>query len=120
MNRPTPTRTKKASRSRGWLGALLLLVGFLAVGNPPARAQPPNDDFPGTTISGRSGSVAGTNVGATKQTGEPGIAGNAGGASIWYTWTAPTTGGYSFDTCGSDFDTLLAVYSGDTVDALTE
>ena len=71
-------------------------------------------------ISGGSGTVAGTNAGATKETGEPNHAGNAGGASVWYAWTAPAGGGvYTFDTLGSSFDTLLAVYTGTSVSALT-
>ena len=51
---------------------------------------------PGTTtwpradvIVGSSRSVAGTNVEATKQPGEPDHAGNVGGSSIWYEWSAP-------------------------------
>src|SRR5205085_1387523 len=47
-----------------------------------------NDDFANRApISGSSLSITGTNVGATKQSGEPIHAGNAGGASVWWTWT---------------------------------
>ena len=82
---------------------------------------PPNDDFASAqAISSASGTVSGTNVAATKQAGEPRHAGNAGGKSVWYSWTAPQSGVVAFDTIGSDFDTLLAVYTGSAVNNLTE
>ncbi len=56
---------------------------------------------------------------ATKQAGEPDHAGNAGGASVWFKWTAPVSAEVSLDTCGSGFDTLLGVYTGSAVNALT-
>ena len=39
---------------------------------------------------------------------------------MWWTWTAPATGSVTFDTRGSDFDTLLAVYTGDGLNRLAE
>jgi hypothetical protein len=33
-------------------------------------------------------------------------------ASIWWKWTAPTTGNFTVDTRGSDGDTILVVYRG--------
>ena len=79
-----------------------------------------NDSFfSRSAISGASGQASGSNVGATKESGEPNHAGNAGGASVWWSWTAPATGPVTFDTRGSDFDTLLAVYTGSSVGALT-
>ena len=88
-------------------------------------APPANDAFAGQVISGRSGSVSGTNIGATKQAGEPNhAAGNVGGPSIWYSWTAPASGSYTFRTAGSSsssdqLDTLLALYTGASVAGLT-
>lgn len=72
-----------------------------------------------TTISGAKGTVTGSNVGATKETGEPSHAGNAGGASVWWAWTAPASGTVTIDTVGSSFDTTLGVYTGTAVNALT-
>ena len=43
----------------------------------------------------------------------------AGGASLWWSWTPPASGAVTIDTQGSDFDTLLAVYTERSVDALT-
>ena len=65
------------------------------------------------------------NATATKEPGEPSHAGNTGGASLWYSWTAPFTGsvnivtGSSANLFYSDFNTLLAVYTGNAVNALT-
>jgi VCBS repeat-containing protein len=83
--------------------------------------SPVNDDFADRiTLSGRSGSRTGdTNVGATKEPGEPNHPDDPGGASVWYAWTAPSSGTVTIDTAGSDFDTLLAVYTGVAVDALS-
>ena len=82
---------------------------------------PANDDFANATgLSGPSDSRTGdTNVFATKEPLEPKIAGNDGGASLWYSWIAPATGSVLVDTAGSDFDTLLGVYIGSSVDGLT-
>jgi hypothetical protein len=82
---------------------------------------PPNDNFANaiTLGNGSSGSVSGNNANATKEPGEPDHAGNPGGASVWYTWTAPSTSPVTFDTCMSGFDTLLAVYAGNGVSALS-
>lgn len=84
-------------------------------------APPANDNFANATVIGNiSGNVTGTNVQATKETGEPNHAGNAGGHSVWYKWTAPALN-YSatFTLKNSNFDTLLAVYTGSSVNALT-
>ena len=81
---------------------------------------PPNDAFANAqVITGATGTVSGTNRGATKETGEPDHGGHPGGRSVWYRWTAPSTGTFRFDTCSSNFDTVLAAYSGTTVNALT-
>ncbi|MGA3171626.1 MAG: immunoglobulin domain-containing protein [Chthoniobacteraceae bacterium] len=80
----------------------------------------PNDNFASATvITGESGVVTGNNEGATKEPGEPDIAGNSGGKSIWYLWTPLTTGPVTFTTYGSTFDTLLGVFTGSSVTTLT-
>jgi hypothetical protein len=53
-----------------------------------------------------------SNVHASKDTGEPDHAGNAGGKSVWWRWRAPRSGSVRLHTTGSSFDTLLAVYTG--------
>ncbi|MDM8537731.1 hypothetical protein QUF70_13320, partial [Desulfobacterales bacterium HSG17] len=83
---------------------------------------PENDNFENSTIiTGLSGTAAGSNIDATKETGEPDHAGSPGGASIWWSWTAPETAYFSFDTKGSGFSTLLiGIYTGSSLNNLTE
>jgi len=104
-------------------------TGFISVATPGGSATSAttftvtsgsNDSFAnGQVISGNAGSVNGSNATATKEAGEPTHAGNAGGKSLWYYWTAPGTGPVTLDTVGSGFDTLLGVYTGNSVGALT-
>jgi subtilisin family serine protease len=83
--------------------------------------QPPaNDRFANrAALTGTTAAATGSNVDAAKETGEPAHAGNAGGKSVWWTWTAPTNGAVTISTMGSAFDTLLGVYAGTTVSALS-
>jgi hypothetical protein len=53
------------------------------------------------------------------EAGEPRHANKAGGHSLWLTWRAPANGVVTFNTLGSLFDTVLAVYSGRDLNALT-
>jgi hypothetical protein len=81
---------------------------------------PPNDDFAaGLVVDGDPGRVEGFNLGATREPGEPMIEDNEGGRSVWWRWVAPRTESVSVFTFGSDFDTLLGVYTGTAVNALT-
>ena len=52
-----------------------------------------------------------SNVNATHQKGEPQHAGVPGGKSVWFAWRPTVTGTVVMDTGGSDFDTVLAVYT---------
>jgi uncharacterized delta-60 repeat protein len=81
---------------------------------------PPNDNFASRIpLAGPTNAVIGTNVGATKEPGEPNHAGNPGGKSVWWTWTAPAGGNVLVTTFGSSFDALLAIYTGSSVSNLT-
>jgi hypothetical protein len=84
------------------------------------RVPPPNDDFTNrTVIDGSTNVVYGTISGAAKEPGEPDHAGNAGGNSVWWTWTAPSNGAVTLTTAGSTFYALLAVYTGPALSNLT-
>lgn len=81
--------------------------------------RPVNDLFANRIVlSGSSGSATGTSVNASTEPGEPNHAGNVGGASIWWKWTAPAAGQAAINTSGSSFGTLLAVYTGTAVSSL--
>ncbi len=79
---------------------------------PPANGF--NDNLSAARLlsaSAPSFTTQGTNTEATKETGEPWHAGNRGGKSVWWRWTAPQTAIVTITTEGSNFDTLLAVYT---------
>ncbi|HSU67686.1 MAG TPA: PPC domain-containing protein, partial [Tepidisphaeraceae bacterium] len=107
----------KAVNSAGTSGFSSAASGVRAT----SSSGPVNDNFiSATIISGTSITATGTNAKATKETGEPAtIAGNSGGHSVWWAWTAPTSGTATIDTHGSSFDTLLGVYTGSSVSSLT-
>jgi hypothetical protein len=87
---------------------------------PPATG-PAGDRFSASVpLTGTTGKATASNVGATLETGEPVHAGVSNGASIWWVWTAPATRSVTIDTAGSGFDTILAVYRGSAVNALTK
>lgn len=99
----------------GWNGA----QGAIQLHIAPS-VSPTNDNFASrTSVSGAAVATTGTNAGATAESGEPGHARNTATKSVWWTWTAPQTGLVSVDTSGSRFDTLLAVYTGSNLTALS-
>jgi len=86
-----------------------------------APASPPNDTFANAEpLLGDTGVLDATNVGASKEVGEPDHAGRSGGASVWWRFEASQDGTLTLDTTGSTFDTVLAVYTGATLDGLRE
>lgn len=64
-------------------------------------------------------SASGYTWGASKQAGEPDHGGDPGGASVWYSWTAPISGVARITAC-CGWAPLIGVYTGSAVDALTE
>jgi hypothetical protein len=82
------------------------------------------------TLASDTSIAEGSNSGATTEPGEPEHAGNGGPYhSVWWDWSDNTTAmapenstegdTLMIDTEGSDFDTVLAVYTGMTVSNLT-
>jgi len=83
---------------------------------------PANDSFANAAViavTGPAVSVTGTNIQAGKEPGEPNHAASAGGRSVWWRFVAPVAGRLTVTTLGSNFDTLLAAYTGSAVGALT-
>lgn len=94
-------------------GAISLQVNF-------AGQTPPNDNFASRTLlTGTTATTTGSNLNATAETGEPRHDGFDPVRSIWWRWTAPASGVVEVNTIGSDFDTLLGIYTGTAVNALT-
>lgn len=107
-------------RLRGALQALLCGLVLLCAGATHA-APPLNDDFSkADPLTGDSGSASTSTLEATRETSEPLHAGVTGTGSVWWQWSTLTTSTATFDTFGSNFDTLLAVYVGSDLPSLTE
>lgn len=95
-----------------------------------ATPPPPNDDFQdATTLTGQiseapngnrsyAASMFGYNWLATKETGEPDHGPDEGGASVWYSWTAPGSGRVTVHACCA-LVRSVALYEGALVNALT-
>ncbi|MGZ5568463.1 MAG: InlB B-repeat-containing protein, partial [Limisphaerales bacterium] len=78
------------------------------------------DDFSiRVPLYGRNITANSSNIGATKEPGEPNHAGNPGGKSVWWTWNPVSAGPVTISTAGSTFNTVLGVYTGSTVSNLT-
>lgn len=93
-----------------------------------ATPVPVNDDFSDATVlSGQmlqngvyAAGASGFTWNATKEPGEPEHAGDPGGASVWYSWTAPFSDPAVLTACGRFEKTLLGVYTGSSVNSLTQ
>ena len=101
------------SRFTPWL---ILVLGLAATS---AFAQA-NDNFASAAvITGATGTTNGSNVGATLELPcetnsivvDDYFSPSAVTASVWYAWTAPSSGTAEFDTTNSDFDTVLSVWT---------
>lgn len=74
---------------------------------------PPNDDVQNApTLSGLRGEARGTNVAASRER-------QGGAASVWFRWRAPITRRMVMTTIGSNFDTVLRVYTGARIGTLS-
>lgn len=85
-------------------------------------AAPANDNFgSAAALSGNLAVDSVSNVEASKEANEPDHAGDTGGLSVWWAWTAPSDGlltvstAGSMDEIGAPLDTVLAIYTGEPV-----
>jgi len=97
----------------GWssnIGQIQLNIAL----NPP----PPNDNFANRIgLAGETANATGSNIEATQEVDEPTQSGTIN--SVWWTWTAPSSGNYTFDTQGSGFDTYLYLFTGNELTNLS-
>jgi len=109
------------------LRATLLALVFAGLLVPAAAAAPPaNDDFadrevlPSGFPGGEPVEVTRSNVEATKEEGEFIPSGpSPAGHSIWFEWEATSTDWVSVGVCGTEFPTILNVFTGTEIDHLT-
>ncbi len=95
-------------------------LNVLMSGSGNGSARPSNDNFASAYSLGSSSTrtVRGSNINATREYGEPYHAGQSGGHSVWFTWTAPYTGYVRLSTGGSSFRPVVAAYYGSSFPAL--
>lgn len=133
VNDQAPVLADGTTNWHGWLTLppgtnFIQAFGIDYVGNGgPIQAvrvlyiNPTNDDFASPIeLAGLAGGDLAMNERATREPGEPLHAGNDGGRSIWYSWRAPGNGTLFLSTTNSDFDTLLGLYTGESVGQLHE
>lgn len=79
-----------------------------------------SDDWENAAVlSGMSGSVTASNRTATVERGEP-FEVNGDKTTVWWKWSPAAATKVVFDTYGSDFNTVLGVYTGTSVSTLVE
>jgi thiol-disulfide isomerase/thioredoxin len=89
-------------------------------------AAPTNDNFANATVISGVTNFFASNVDATTEPGESLHAGEPTINTVWWKWTAPYTGTFRVVTSNSvvsgqvPLDTVVAVYTGDTVSNLTQ
>lgn len=78
-----------------------------------------NDNFVNAhLLNDTNGSLQHDNTTATREVGEPSqVAGN-GGRSLWYSFSNASDGSLTVDLSGSDFDTVLEVFTGSSLSSL--
>ena len=102
--------------ARGTNGA-----GEVSVSKPVTiRGVPFNDAFADRPyLVEYEGTTTSRVTGATSQPGEPSHAGLAASASVWWSWQAPGTGPVTWRTDSAPSSSVLAVYTGTNLNALT-
>lgn len=108
-------RGGKACRNGRWvIGWTLLTVCSRIV-----VAAPANDSFEaGPVYNMPLVEVTGSNVGATREAGEPVHGADLAGRTVWYSWTAPAAGQLVAAVRGHNFRPAITIYRGDFLDAL--
>jgi hypothetical protein len=107
-------RTRYVNRSALAASALAAVL-WLCLAGTASAAAPANDDFASAApLSGLPANATGTVLDATWEAGEP----SGYDHTVWWSWTAPSDGDVTVDTCGSGTGTRLGVYTGNSVEAL--
>ncbi len=92
--------------------------GAFALDIRPGSVSATNDNFAAAIDLGNEATVQieASNLDATIEPQEPGNF--DGGASVWWKWTAPTTGPVEINTLDSEIDTGLVIYTGNSLASL--
>ena len=118
MNPPKTARIRTLTLP---LSALLALLTMLAPVSAYAAA-PSNDNFADRTpVTALPFTSSQNTAEAGEEVGEPmPDCGYGVGKTVWYEYTPTTSGMVQVDTVGSDFDTVLGIWTGDSLATLTD
>lgn len=97
--------------------------GQFLYGEPGPVVRPANDDFADATVlaSGLVAQGTARSTNATREIGEPAhVAGGTPLHSLWWRYTAPFSGTLTAVTAGTNFDTVMAAYTGSTLASLQQ
>jgi subtilisin family serine protease len=88
-------------------------VTFVGTGN--------NDYFTGrTSLDPANVVVRASNIGATREVGEPSVNFSGTYRTLWYSYVPAADGALTIDLAGSSFDTVVGVYTGTSLSGLTK
>ena len=120
----TPSEVAQNLRSTSLAGAVGGSLGSAPnylLHLPASISRPVHDAHAAATpLDIWESSVTGTTLFATKQAGEPMVAGVSGSGSVWWRFVSPVSGTLSLSTQGSSFDTMLGLYVGASVGSLSQ
>ena len=110
------------SRAQKLTSCLLagLAAGIVLVPGNAHAAAPSNDNFADRTAVTLPFTDSQDTTNATEEVGEPQPdCGYGVGKTVWYEYVPTSSGMVQVDTVGSDFDTVLAIWTGDSLTTLT-
>jgi hypothetical protein len=114
-------RARASGRHPARILAAAVALGAWAIPTTAEAAPPPNDAFAArTTIAALPYTDTQSTLEATEEPGEPSTDCGPMGKTIWYQFTPGSDMVLSASMSGSDFDTLLAVWTGPSLGSLSE
>ena len=123
MNFHHSFRTAATRGRRALVATTVAGIGaaMLVAPSAPASAAGVGDNFSSPRIIARSTGVdqLTDTTSFTAEAGEPKHGDAVATRSAWFKWQSPATGRVTFRTQGSDFDTVMSAYTGDSLATLT-
>ena len=114
-------RTQALERYLARATQFFILASAVLMGRAYGQRVPPaNDNFANRlALIGANITTNANNLYATSEPDEPRPSNLAGDRSVWWTWTASRDGVLTVSTAGSDFDTVLGVFTGNSLSNLS-
>src|SRR5262245_25872612 len=102
----------RAHYIRSLFAALSLLTGLVLAPSLTRAQAPANDTCAGATALA-NGVTLSMDTGSATDTGDPvPVCAASTGKGVWFTFTPPSNGTLTVKTCGSNYDTVMQIYTG--------